>query len=253
MFTIFTFCIKIDMKKGDIVEVKGINKLRKNDYKTIRIANNRLTVTGSDKATLKDKSIFDDIKNLSDEELTNLICSYYSNYHRINYINERLNYKDISLGEVGSLDDTCFRFERPLYKEGAIILLNNYRFNREDFVLNNDTSDISIVVLKGETSYRKIGDSMSFKLNINEEGKLVDIEIEFLNFLLETVFENEKVNVAFEDSALWETIKLESDNHKLNFCTLFLEDERVENIIESFVKKHNKENTRVLQMKMEEF
>lgn len=238
------------------MEIKGIKKLKSNSYNKIRIVNDKVTMTGTNENTIEGPSIFDNIKKLSKEELTNLICSYYSNYHRINYINEKLNYKETSLGEARSIDGTILTFERPLYRESANLLLDNYIFNRKDFVLNNDSSDINIYVLNGETSYRKTNDTSYFTLNIDETNKLSLFELEFLEFLLNTIFINEIVNIKYEEVVFWKNIKLESLNHKIDFCTLFLHDDRVKDIIDNFIINHNKEvennKIKVLQMKMED-
>lgn len=238
------------------MEIKGIKKLKSNSYNKIRIVNDKVTITGTNENTIEGPSTFDNAKKLSKEELTNLICSYYSNYHRINYINEKLSYKETSLGEVRSIDGTILTFERPLYKESANLLFNNYTFNRKDFVLNNITPDINIYVLNGETSYRKTNDTSYFTLNIDDNHKLSLFELEFLEFLLNTIFTNEIVNIEYKETLFWENINLESLNHKIDFCTLFLHDDRVKDIIDNFIREHNKEvennKVKVLQMKMED-
>lgn len=238
------------------MEIKGINKLKKNNYKSIRISENKITITGNNESTIEDISIFDDIKDLSEEELTNLICFYYSKYHNINYINENLNYKNNPLGEVRSLDDTKLTYKRPLYKESANILFNNYMFNRKYFILNNNVPSISIYLLKKESSYRKINNNINLTLNIDEAGRLSDYELEFLNWLLNTIFEDELINISYDDKTIWRNINFESNYHKISFCTLFLHDERVLNILKELITTHNekieKNKIKVLQMKMED-
>ncbi len=236
------------------MEIKGINKLKKNNYKSIKIAEDKITVSGNNELTISDVSVFDNVKNLSNEEITNLVCFYYSKYHDINYINENLNYRNNSLGEVRSLDDTKLTYRRPLYKESANILFNNYVFNRKEFVLNNDVPNISVYLLKKESSYRRINNCINFTLNINDEGKLSDFEMEFFNWLLSVIFVDEKVSISYQDNTLWKNLNIESEQHKINFCTLFLHDDRIKTVLEEFINEHNKEiNRKVLQLKMEEF
>lgn len=233
------------------MEISGIKKLKRNNYEQIKIRDGKIKVLGGDTvSTIKQKSDFDYVKILSDNEIIDLICSYFTRYHSINYINERL-----AIGEVRTSDGKTLSYEKPLPQKGAVTMLENYIFSRENFVLNEDINNVKISVYQKESLYRVQEDKALFTLGIDKDGKLLDMEIKFLSFLLETLFKNEKVSLGYTKSALWDNIELYSENHTLEFSTLFLHDERIKEIFENFVLEHNNNlnKNRVLQMKMEEF
>lgn len=233
------------------MKINGIKKLKKNDYDDIKIRNNKITVSGGgNEPSIQETSEFDDVKIMPNNDVIDLVCSYFTRYHNINNISERL-----PIGEVSTIDGKTLSYERPLPRLSADIMLKNYLFSRSNFVLNEDMSNIKVGLYQKESSYKSLDDKKLFILNIDKDGKLIDMEYKFLISLIETIFKNENVSILYEKEILWDVIELYSEEHILKLSTLFLHDERVIYLFENFVREHNKQldKTKVLQMKMEEF
>lgn len=181
------------------MKIVGQKYLNRNDYSTITIGKDKITILGKDSyPTIKGDgtSITDEIKNLPLNEQVGEVVDYFLRYTTVcsiidnDYVSGK-KYVSV-IGEGGKK----LRFSSNLFKEDSKKIIQKYVDDRRDVVFNSEVVEFDLNMESYGNVYYGYDDTGSkIKIGIGESSRRVmyDFDSEFISEFVKYIGEGEEV------------------------------------------------------------